>query len=764
MEVHILFLLFASFWCAIGAQVIVLSASPTAHPGDAFNIQGANFQAGSVVYLSSSTFSSLSIRVVNEGNQLITAQLPSNIPFDKYSLVVQSGGQTSNAFEINAATALHSDSLHVGSGATFRVFGRNLYVTGSSPQASLQDSNGNFFACSVDLSSSTPFVLALQAPSSLQGSTDYVIWVTNGLGGSWSPLVATQLFVTAINSNTDVYSLNVPWHGFFKDNQNNRVTLYPGGNLDDADMIRNALFSVTAPGEVYLSAGLYGLTNGIAIPSGVVLRGAGADQTTILYNHKYNTMTGGAGWVWFNDNGENLGIADLTFTNSGTYAVNGETNPLQVGQNIKRAFLKGLKWYMNITKHAYFSGIEEMTITDCTFTLLSTPSQNGNLWCANSNHAIFKNNEVTYDTWGIHFIQSDGVVIENNNVHRNADLGFLYTTHGLPVSWTSNLYFANNNIDVINGELVYNNDGETLLTEGGGADRGDIGASLVSYADSFSLTDTTQNWATFTTNPYVAIVNGPGLGQYRRIVSNTANTLTIDRAWDIVPTSASSYSFGPVAANWTVYQNTFTNQERGMWMYMSYMYDVAIDSNHLVNSEGISIIAYTADSNGAGSPVIATWLYGVQITNNYLSWNPTETDARATYIGINHDQARQDPVGVIVLSTEIRGNTIVYLGGGTRADYSDDYSMYDGYQAKVTNQGSSLSTFPPSVIGTIFQDNTIDSFYSGLVLGESVSQTTVAFLHTVSCTYEYRNVTINRNDEPYTTDENRATISDSYNI
>ena len=40
--------------------------------------------------------------------------------------------------------------------------------------------------------------------------------------------------------------------------------------------------------------------------------------------------------------------------------------------------------------------------------------------------------------------------------------------------------------------------------------------------------------------------------------------------------------------NWTVYKNHFLNQERGVWLYMSYMYTVVIDSNNLENSEGIS--------------------------------------------------------------------------------------------------------------------------------------------------------------------------------
>lgn len=59
---------------------------------------------------------------------------------------------------------------------------------------------------------------------------------------------------------------------------------------------------------------------------------------------------------------------------------------------------------------------------------------------------------------------------------------------------------------------------------------------------STTLTDSTKSW---TTNQFldnmVKVLSGPGVGQTRRIVSNTTTKLTIDTPWATNPTSASTY-------------------------------------------------------------------------------------------------------------------------------------------------------------------------------------------------------------------------------
>lgn len=60
--------------------------------------------------------------------------------------------------------------------------------------------------------------------------------------------------------------------------------------------------------------------------------------------------------------------------------------------------------------------------------------------------------------------------------------------------------------------------------------------------DATTLSDTTKNWTTDQfANKVVIIINGTGIGQTRKILSNTATTLTVDRAWTTIPDSTSQY-------------------------------------------------------------------------------------------------------------------------------------------------------------------------------------------------------------------------------
>ena len=70
--------------------------------------------------------------------------------------------------------------------------------------------------------------------------------------------------------------------------------------------------------------------------------------------------------------------------------------------------------------------------------------------------------------------------------------------------------------------------------------RGQIGATVDS-ATATTLTDAGAFAGFNLAGKEVVITSGPGVGQTRRILSNTANTLTLDGAWAITPTSASTW-------------------------------------------------------------------------------------------------------------------------------------------------------------------------------------------------------------------------------
>jgi RHS repeat-associated protein len=64
---------------------------------------------------------------------------------------------------------------------------------------------------------------------------------------------------------------------------------------------------------------------------------------------------------------------------------------------------------------------------------------------------------------------------------------------------------------------------------------------------STTLNDTTQTWGT---NQWagltVQITGGTGIGQYRKITSNTATQLTVSQAWTTIPDATSTYAIQPI--------------------------------------------------------------------------------------------------------------------------------------------------------------------------------------------------------------------------
>ncbi|MEJ7663178.1 MAG: hypothetical protein WKG07_28390 [Hymenobacter sp.] len=88
----------------------------------------------------------------------------------------------------------------------------------------------------------------------------------------------------------------------------------------------------------------------------------------------------------------------------------------------------------------------------------------------------------------------------------------------------------------------------------------------------------------------VAIMRGPGMGQWRRIVSRTATTLTLDRPWEVVPQTGSRYAiFNWGARNWLVQGNTLAGNLRGIMLYHNASNEVVIVGNRLINSGSIDL-------------------------------------------------------------------------------------------------------------------------------------------------------------------------------
>ena len=169
----------------------------------------------------------------------------------------------------------------------------------------------------------------------------------------------------------------------------------------------------------------------------------------------------------------------------------------------------------------------------------------------------------------------------------------------------------------------------------------------------------------------IFVQSGEGEGQYRRILSNTSNTVTIDRPWDITPNTNSVLTFITTSYRSVVYRNrlngfanvfgnsNFTNV--GIVTFGS-QFDL-IAAGNLISTlrVGIEISSLTHNScvcKISGRPV------GDSSTNNCPSWGILIVDNQVSntlYGVVSWSRVEVPPrseTGPLVLGSVIRDNKI----------------------------------------------------------------------------------------------------------
>ncbi len=124
------------------------------------------------------------------------------------------------------------------------------------------------------------------------------------------------------------------------------------------------------------------------------------------------------------------------------------------------------------------------------------------------------------------------------------------TLHMLTVDFASRVAIIGNTFRTSNAPIINTrrNDGESILTEGGGGNRtenlGTVAEAtentlsdphLALKADPFSTGTMPENYG-------IAIVGGRGAGQTRYVTAASSGVVTVDRPWDVLPDSSSTYS------------------------------------------------------------------------------------------------------------------------------------------------------------------------------------------------------------------------------
>ncbi|OWP61943.1 hypothetical protein CDA63_16710 [Hymenobacter amundsenii] len=698
------------------AQVTIFNASPTASGGEALSVQG-QFGAGAKVYGApgAATAGQL-LPVLVQGEGQATVQVPAALGRDVFRVWVEDQGQRSPGVFVNQAWGMHYDSPDVVPGGSLRLFGRNLLLPGATAQVRFAPRNGGGGGgvATIKTGASSAYVLSLDVPASLLPGTTYDVFVSNGGGGSAGE-TRVELPVTAIAPGTDYFALGVPWAAKFNFHANrydvrtdSRLALKARGDgtTNDQPAIQAAIDRASADGGgvVVIPAGTYKLVissdGALNMRSRVVVQGAGKDQTTLKFG--YGTAASNRwGVLW--SGAKQAGLADLTLQNvneSGKW-INNLTGS---GSEI---FMQRMRFDLNTGDWLWLANSDKLAVTNSEFVqgIDNLSGYHGPVQFNGTTNFVVARNRFTYAVDGLNFNHAHEGVFEDNQVFRDGSARYptSLVNHVLVVNFAQNLAVLNNLFRVINGPSQNSNDGETIIAEGGGPDRIDEDTGTASGATATTLQDNSKNWGTFRQQPVVAIVNGKGMGQWRRIVSRSGGTLQLDRAWDVLPVAGSRYAiFNWGARNWLVQGNTLEGNRRGITLYHNATDNVAIVGNTLTNSGSIDLTPLQQQQPGAPQQFVPT--YNTQIVGNTVA---NIDGANGVFIGVHTVQFVQSKTfGTSVIGLEVRRNVLrahqPNVPAVVDALFPEGYLNYLQFQ-----QGSEkyVDEQIPSVLGSIFQNN-----------------------------------------------------------
>lgn len=701
----------------VGPPVIINHAQ-SARPGDIVGFQGENFgEAPTATLEGRGAEPAISLERVNTyGDIWASFRLPKTATG---ALIVRigNGSDRSTPVQLNAAVAFHLDTMQIAGQGKFRLFGRNLLLPGFVPVVRVDGR-----PAALDLGASDEHMLVATAPAQLSNKPHVEITVDNG-NGTDSSLLERPISSVAGNG-ADPFALDVGWANAFSSiagktlaaNNDPRLQhpVQCNGSNDDSKGLQEAIDLANTLGGalVLLPPGTCRLGSSVQLKSNVVVQGEGKTRTVLAYEANYPLM------------GRNIrlaGLRELSLRNgvSGTESV--------LLQTSERVFFQNVAFELNGGIQMFLDGNRNFVISHCDFIQPNNPRGAGPFWLSGTSGLVFTHNRVVFANGSPAFSGVHDAYITDNHISRDArdNQNSSGVIHSLTLDFAHRVAVVNNVLDVIGGPIANKrrNDGETILTEGGGGNRTEnIGYVKAATPLTLSDPDVTHKVRPFgpgdiPENYAVAVVGGKGAGQARRVVAYSANTLSVDKPWNIVPDSSSRYAtfvWGLEKA--LIKGNTLSQNSRGIWLYQTALREVDVVSNTI--SEGGGIYLRTAQNL---KDRLFTPMYGVKIADNTVSNSSGEWPS---YIHLAFVRMDEPAFGLGAIGVEVRGNTL--QANQPNVSLSEEESgAIEGFVARTHFEGASQSRSRNQVrlLGTIFQNNLCYGCNIGTVVREGAAGT-----------------------------------------
>jgi parallel beta-helix repeat protein len=341
---------------------------------------------------------------------------------------------------------------------------------------------------------------------------------------------------------------------------------------------------------------------------------------------------------------------------------------------------------------------------------------------------VFEGNTTTWVSGAPTFGKIHDSSIRSSHFTRNAtNQNTPGAVHCTTLDFAYRVSVIGNLWDVIGGPITNTtrNDGETILSEGGGANRTE-NYGTVGSATATTMTDpsNTLNMDPFGTGSIpedygITIVAGKGAGQMRHIVSYANNTATVDHAWDSIPDGTSRYATSVFGLEQALIEgNTLSQNPRGIWLYNSSMRDIDVIGNTISEGGGIYVRVYQNLSSKYFTPIYGVLIKGNQISNTTRNW--------MSYINVVLTNGDGIAFGTGTIGIEVRNNTITANRPNVYSS-TEEYASTEGMTARMPLESGGYyeSTTIPRLLGTIFDSNTCNYCDVAVRLGTGANGTVI---------------------------------------
>ena len=570
---------------------------------------GAPNQPGAVSSLSAE---GKSVAPIQPCDQSLKFQLPADLAAGLFQATVQTPGGTSKPVILNRPelwfvqpTRLQPGltANQVSPGGQVQVVGKNVLLPGDkgSPRAELKTADGQWI--SLPVTQVERFSLRAQLPANLATGRGE-LWLHNGFGGAngWGGPLAVEI------RRPDPWPervFNVKAFGAKGD-----------GLADDTAAIRAALDAAkqNGGGIVSLSWGTYRLTDSFVIPERTVLRGEGRDCTVLQWP--------------VDDPKTRADFTPVAAYGVARYAVEDLT---MIARKADTLFMdlsdSRLPKELNAQKPAdsrdvFFRRVNFQHWLGC-----NRPERNAELWntCTNAQGKLVPSKHdgeqaMVLRVGAMENFELSDCQMQGGQVHlrnlRNAretgnlfgnEMGYCWAEMGggahqmvcesnelrASSSWgygnigMQQVYSAHNRChNFVRGEReAMTLDISALPTPTIVSNIAWFGLPTKVEGQKMTLTGIKARPSEFV-GLVVMILDGPGVGQYRVITANTPTEFTVERPWDIPPTTESTVGLWSLMRHMIVYKCEGYDTSAFSQLYGSF-YDFTVDSCHVERNQGI---------------------------------------------------------------------------------------------------------------------------------------------------------------------------------